>query len=421
MPRALVRRERARSRDDVLSAFAARRRRWWAWYSSALAVAAVVVAAAVTIAWSTGEANNAHLSVARQVPPAVDTAPISSPLQLAWRTGDATAIGEPFHDGTVITYSTHTVSGRNALTGAVTWSYTRTNSSICQVAQEQGKTLAMFERDGNCNEIDAFDTDTGTRAWQRALDENMKPVLGHHPNVVVTPDTLFVWTQDSIYAVTISAAACKAETGTNCGYDYWSYPAPTGCLIRHMVAGSVGVLISQECNGVYQLLLRDRYQGTDDTHNRIFWTLANDKAIPATADYFVAAIDPATHELITYNRANGKQLGTLRLSPSADPGAAITRLALPQEELLLVGGTCYALSLSGAAMLWSTSLRTLPTIGDDNGQTVFTTSTQGVGLLSSATGKPTKTYAGPSTQGANQLDRLGSGFLAGGTSTTVLK
>lgn len=404
----------------MLSAFAARRRRWWTWYGAVLAVAAVIVATVVTVAWTTGEAHNAHLSVAKHAPARVPFTAISNPLRVAWHNGDATAIGEPLHNGTVITYSTHTVSARNALTGAVTWSYTRTNSTICQVAQEQGKTLAMFTRDGNCNEIDAFNTDTGTRAWERTLDENMKPVLGAHPNVIAAEDALFVWTGSGIYAVTISTLACKAETGSNCGYDAWTYPAPDGCTLKHIAPGQLGVLISQECNGVSQLLLRDRYQGTDDTHTRIFWTLANDKAIPVTANFFVAAIDPDSHQLITYNRANGKQSGTLRLSPAPDVTAPISQFALPQGQLLQIGGTCYALTLTGDAAMWSAALPTLPSLGDDNGKTLFAVSAQGVRLLSSRTGMPTTTYSGPSTLAARQLDRLGSGFLVGGTSTTVL-
>lgn len=45
----------------------------------------------------------------------------------------------------MITFSTDGVRGRYARTGAGTWSYTRTDRTLCQAIQGQGLIVALFE------------------------------------------------------------------------------------------------------------------------------------------------------------------------------------------------------------------------------------------------------------------------------------
>ena len=405
--------------EDALRRYAMRRRRWWAWYATALLVVIAVVAAGAAWIWTNGEAANAPLHTAERAAPELPRLEVSSPLQLAWRSGDATAIGEPFSVGTVVTYSAHTVTGRNATTGQAMWTYTRTNATVCQVAQEQNKTLALYERDGNCDEISAFDTATGKRAWQRTLDESMTPIDGH-PDVIAAPDTLFVWTGAAIYAVGISAAPCKPEYGSACGADYWNYDAPQGCTFDHIAPGQAGVLIGEQCKTGDQLVLRDRYQSQDNDNNRLLWSVKS-SAVPVTADYFVAAIEPGSSQLTTFNRQNGQVLSETQLTPTPDVSGGVDTALLSNDVVFRARSTVYALIGNGSRLRWSANMPTLPSPEPQNAKILYQPSASGVTALNASDGTTSKTYPGPSTAGASALVPVGSGFLAAGASTEMLR
>ena len=416
-PAAVARREAS---ERALRRFAARRGHLMGWYLAAVATVVVLITVAVTMIWTTGGAANAHLKVGAKAAPILPRTALSPTLTTAWISSDTTAIGQPFVGGTVITYSAHTVTGRDARTGGTVWSYTRTNATVCQVAQQQGKAMALYSVGGNCDELSAFDAATGRRAWQRTLDENMTPIDGQ-PSVISRPDTLFVWTPAVIYATAVSAAKCISESGSNCGYDYWSFVAPDGCQITHVVPGMLGVLISEHCRDGDRLLLRDRYQNSDDTHSRIMWTLEGNSAVPITADYFLGAVQPGTSRLEVFNRDKGTVQSTSAIHPEPNLNADISHLLLPAGELVQIGGTCYAFLLGSQEMLWSKPTVTLPSLDPDDGNIVYVPSPAGVEVISSKTGERERVIPGPSTTGASAITPMGSGFLVGGSRTAALR
>jgi PQQ-like domain len=390
------------------------------WYLAAVATVVVLITVAVMLIWTTGEAANAHLKVAAKPATILPRSAVSSTLSTAWISSDTTAIGQPFIGGTVITYSTHTVTGRDVRTGGTVWSYTRTNATVCQVAQQQGKAMALYSVGGNCDELSAFDAATGRRAWQRTLDEKMTPIDGQ-PSVISLPDTLFIWTPAVVYAIAVSSARCIPESGSDCGYDDWSFVAQDGCRITHVVPGMLGVLISEHCTSGDRLLLRDRYQNTDDTHNRIIWTLQGNSAVPIVADYFLAAVQPGTSKLEVFNRDKGTVQSTSTMRPTPDLNANISRLLLPAGELVQIGGTCYAFLLGSQDVRWSKPTVTLPSVDPDDGDILYLPSPTGVAVLTSKTGERERVIPGPATTGATYLTPMGSGFLAGGSRTTALR
>ncbi|HEX2308867.1 MAG TPA: PQQ-binding-like beta-propeller repeat protein [Jatrophihabitantaceae bacterium] len=416
-PAAVARREAS---ERALRRFAARRGRLMGWYLAAVATVVVLITVAVTLFWTTGEAANAHLKVAAKAATILPRTALPPMLSTAWISSDATAIGQPFVGGTVITYSKHTVTGRDARTGGTVWSYTRTNATVCQVAQQQGKAMALYSVGGNCDQLSAFDAATGRRAWQRTLDESMTPIDGQ-PSVISLPDTLFVWTPEVIYAIAVSSAKCLPESGSDCGYDYWSFEAQDGCRIAHVVPGMLGVLISERCTNEDRLLLRDRYQNSDSTHTRIIWTLQGNSAVPIAADYFLAAVQPGTSRLEVLNRNKGTVQSTSTMRPAPNLNANISRQLLPGGELVQIGDTCYAFLLGSEDVRWSKPTVTLPSLDPDDGNIVYLPSPAGVAVLSSKTGQRERVIPGPATTGTTYLTPMGSGFLAGGSRTTALR
>jgi hypothetical protein len=273
---------------------------------------------------------------------------------------------------------------------------------------------------GNCGQLSAFDAATGRRAWQRTLDESMTPIDGQ-PSVISLPDTLFVWTPEVIYAIAVSSAKCLPESGSDCGYDYWSFEAQDGCRIAHVVPGMLGVLISERCTNEDRLLLRDRYQNSDSTHTRIIWTLQGNSAVPIAADYFLAAVQPGTSRLEVLNRNKGTVQSTSTMRPAPNLNANISRQLLPGGELVQIGDTCYAFLLGSEDVRWSKPTVTLPSLDPDDGNIVYLPSPAGVAVLSSKTGQRERVIPGPATTGTTYLTPMGSGFLAGGSRTTALR
>ncbi|MBN9619611.1 MAG: hypothetical protein J0H43_07750, partial [Actinobacteria bacterium] len=179
---------RIAGQDSALTRYRARLRRARIIYATVLATLAAVVVTTVSIVWSRGEIAHTSLRTARTPAPATPLVLPSAHQTLAWRSGDHAAMGNPFWRGTVVTFGRHAVRGRVARTGAITWSYTRTDRTVCTAAQTQGATVVVYRDSGNCDELTALDSGTGARRWTRTLDEDGMPVNGT-PRVTVTPGT----------------------------------------------------------------------------------------------------------------------------------------------------------------------------------------------------------------------------------------
>jgi len=409
---------RAPRSDDELQRYVGSMRRQRRWYFVAIALVAAAAVAVVLVVWFTGEITHVHLRTARSAPPSVPAGtPPPSPT-VHWKSPDATAIGAPFVGGTVVTYSKHTVTGRNALTGAATWTYTRTDRDVCQVLQLQGKTIAIYENGGNCDEVSTFESDTGQRAWTRTLDENGLTVDGH-PALIATADTFYVWSAGFVYAIDPVS-----------GYDRWTYPAADGCALTSVVPGSSGVLMSSRCADGNELFLRDRSAGiddkqqTDDKKNQVLWRLKNTNTVPVSADAIVAALDPTTHQLVTYDSAKGKVQQHITLTPVPTATTPVLNAPATEQELLWIAGTSYALAGSGT-QLWSAPTSTLPTLNTPDGgapssltgAVILMPTSSGVAVVDGATGRTTTQYSIPPSAPDSRIYAVGSGLLVAGSST----
>ena len=407
-------------RPDELQRFVASMRRQRVWYLVAIAVVAVIAVAVTVVVWFSSEIAHVHLRTAKSAPP---TVPLGSPPTAPtakWGSGDKTAIGAPFDDGTVVTYSTHTVTGRNALTGTADWTYRRTDRTACQVAQVQGKTIAVYtDADGNCDEVSTFETGTGKRAWTRTLDENGLTLSGH-PTFIASTDTLYAWTADFVYAIDPSS-----------GYDRWTYSIGDGCTLTTVVPGSAGVLMNAHCTDGDQLLMRDRSAGsddkqqTDDKKNQILWRLKNTSTVAVAADSIVAALDPTTRQLVTYEPAKGTVRAHLTLTPNPSATSPVQHVAANQAELIWIAGTAYAIDSTGTQE-WSGPFAAPPTLTPPDGSPVtpdlssariLVPTPSGVAALDGASGKVTTQYAVPPPEPGGQVYPVGNGFLVAGPST----
>jgi hypothetical protein len=417
----------------ALERYGRRMRRGRKVYFAVIAAVILAVGGTAGVIWLGGEAAHTHLTTVASAPPSVALQTQSAALHPVWQSPDRTAIGTPYWGGTVITYTTDSVRGRNSSTGAITWSYTRTDRTVCQAVQNQGVTVAIFEHNGNCDEVTALDSGTGERRWTRTLDkaeQESQPVNGH-PSISVTQFAVMITTPSVIYTLD--------PTG---GLDRWVYH-PKNCTIQGAVIGTDGALISQtcahpDCAGLKfcgtgpQLLLRDASAGRNDDDkanpDRIKWNLIGKTAVPASADKLISAVAPALRQLEVFDLAKGTIISHLDLRGGLSSSEPITAVATDRAELIWISGTTYAVGVNGLAFLWTAPTTVAPTVTPRSGaqggtldlqtSTIAAASPAGIVLLDPTTGEPSRTFP-VGVPAGSRVYPFGTGFVVAGPSTAV--
>jgi hypothetical protein len=130
----------------------------------------VLSVVAVVLVWTFSDS---RATTQRTAPPprALPAVPGSVPgtLTEVWRAPSAATPVPVATDATVVTGSDGEVAGRDPLTGAVRWSYTR-DLRLCTVGSAWSSVLALYRKDTGCSEVTELDPGTGRRTAQRNGD-----------------------------------------------------------------------------------------------------------------------------------------------------------------------------------------------------------------------------------------------------------
>lgn len=358
-----------------------RRRRLRLTYSVVVGVAVLAVALTMALVIGTGEAAHATLITSTAAAP-VPTGTVRSSPSVGWSTGDRPAEGDPLWVGTVVTYSEHQLSGRDALTGAVRWSYRRDDLSVCDAAQQDGRAFVLFRRDGNCDELSTFDSGTGARGWFRTLadDGDGRLAFGGSGLVVTYPH--------SFHVVDLPRGVEFYSTATQ----------PAGCTVTSIAPGGDGVLLTEHCGDGDHLVMYD-YTGSQGAPRVSFRTSVPASLRAVDASTYAVTYDTRSGALTRHDLGTGTAVGTPSLSPTptGDPGPTTTTAA---TSLLELGPRLYGVSRTSDAA-W-----TLPDVVgpaapvDRNGVQVMVATTTGAQLVTTATGAVVTSYRfGPPTDG----------------------
>jgi PQQ-like domain len=422
-----VPRRAARPPDPVLARYSAQMRRSRTSYFAILGVIVAAISIWVGVEWSRGEISHASLRTFAPPPPSVAIAPPAQVQHQVWRTADRIALGQPQWGGTIVTYGPHTVGGREARNGSRTWSYTRTDRTVCTAAQLTGTTIAVFRNKGNCDELSAFDSDTGRRRWTRTLDEDGKPLNGT-PSYQVTPYTMLIASHAVIYAI---------DPVT--GYDRWTYWR-YGCDIQHVALGSAGALISQNCTSKHacrgqkfcalgpQLVLRNNSDGRDDKSttnpDKIIWNLVGNTDVPVSADNaLVSAATRAGGRLQVFTSDKGRVERSIPLTPATSAFGPITAYETDTAEVVWLGGMSYAVASDTHKTLWRVDSGGPPTVVSTTNVATPTLATarivvptnSGVATVDGNDGQLIQNYVLPAPQSNSVVYSLGNGFLVTST------
>src|SRR4051794_21477498 len=268
-------------------------------YLGVLVLLVLLAFVGVKLAYAHGELTKVSFGTAPAPSPVASGLPAPA-LKQAWHTNDTAAGGTPYDSGVVVSYAGHTVNGRDAVTGAVRWHYTRSDETLCSVLQQDGSTIAIYRRKGNCDEVTGFVTATGQPKWYRTLTDNGTTASASTSNVVLTVNAHIVHAFDNAG-----------------GLDRWDWTVPADCAVQHALTGSQGVLVSMECGGSHRLALHDLIADT------VKWTVNTPAAmLPIAADAFVGALDPTTGAVYHYTADKGAASKSAQLSGLAGSAGA---------------------------------------------------------------------------------------------------
>jgi hypothetical protein len=391
----------------ALTEYRRRNRRAMSVYGLVLAAVVLLSFIAVKLIYAHGEL--VHVSQQSNVAPSpVPTASTAESVSLKWRTDDHPAGGSPYADGIVVTYSTNTVNGRDALTGAVRWHYTRTDRVLCGVVQQDSSTIAIYQHDKNCDEVTGFVTATGEPKFYRTLQDNGRVAISSAPNVVLV------------------VAADDVHVFDNAGgLDRWKWNAPDGCTVNRALAGTKGVLISYRCGTDNHLSLHPLL---DD--KSVLWDVTTPElAVPVAAGAAVAAADPKTGLLTRYSADKGVPGTSTPLGDPSQVGPELQVLPKSQATLETVDdqGQLFEVvqvgDLIGVTPLQNktwTAVTTGPASGVGNGLVAAAVGARVIQYsIDGGTIERTTTLTGTVPSGAFAAYPLGAGLLVAGTTTEL--
>jgi hypothetical protein len=141
--------------------------------AAGLAVLAIALAAVV---WLTSDIRATTSNTSDPIAEPSPATGIPDSLKQVWTAATDAKLGavvSPY--GVVVTTDPHTVTGRDATTGRVRWSYQRSNLPMCAVGSGDTDTagggvegvVVLYEKNGWCSQIQSLDPSTGARKYAR--------------------------------------------------------------------------------------------------------------------------------------------------------------------------------------------------------------------------------------------------------------
>jgi len=284
---------------------------------------AVVVIVAVLVAGTAlwWRFSDARATVSRTGPSTATAPPqptsVPATMTELWR-ADSGATVEPVLVGpTVVTGQGHQVAGRDPVTGALRWSYTRENLDLCTVAAAWGKALAVYHKTRGCSEVTALDGVTGQRGAARDDDAELGTQLLYDGTYVTTTgrELIDTWRSDLVrtqqYGTVVAKVNPDKQPRTGCSYSS-----------EAVTAGAIGLV--ERCPGEqFQRLTVLKPGGTDGDSEKPNVSFSvqmpgDSGRLVALTDQLEAVATQNPGRLTIWNNT-GSQVGTLPLDvPNAD-------------------------------------------------------------------------------------------------------
>lgn len=280
----------------------------------------VVAVAAGVLVWATSQARETISDTASPGPP-LPAAPDGVPGSLIelWQAPSGATPVPVAADSTVVTASGGEVLGRDPLTGAVRWRYSR-DLRLCTMSAAWSRAVAVFEQDGlnnesGCSEVVALDAGTGHRMAQRTGSAQLGARLVTDGSYVTAtgPTLLNTWRDDLVETAEYGQVPAMVNPGRQ---------PRTGCSYGTVAAASSRVGVIERCPGdpgdrltVFRAVPKD-FDQPQVSYSDILPGYSAE-LVAMSGDYTAVAL-PDQHLLVLYG-AEGNQVAAYPLDlPATD-------------------------------------------------------------------------------------------------------
>ncbi len=376
----------------------------WRRYAVGLSVVVLVVLGFVGWTWEHGEIQHVRSNPTVTAAVALPGGQMPATLTPAWHTSDRAALGDAVDLDVVVTFGGHTVTGRDARTGAVRWTYTRTDRSLCTALVQDDTVMAVYAHDGICDEATGLDDASGTRAWTRTLlgGQPVQAAAGQDHYLFIRPDIVY------------TVRPYHPEPT-----DEFDFTQPTGCVTRTAVEGSGGVLISNRCTSAETLTLF-AYVAASSAWKQI-WQVPLAGRTPLSADGQLVVLAGNGRTLQVLDAKKGTATNTLTLPHAAQPPPTPASIELPETktQLMQVAAGTVAISTNGTpTVIWQRADGTL----SNTRAGVYTTKAGALYSIAPETGIERRITAASGLPANARVAPVGQGLLTDtATGVTVFK
>jgi hypothetical protein len=290
---------------------------------AAAAIVTVVATAAALIWWT----SDARATISRPTMPAANPTPaqaVPASLRELWR-ADSPATAQPVAvGGSVVTGNGRIVEGRDPVTGAVRWSYSR-DTDLCGVSWVYRVAVAVFSDDRGCGQVSTLDGSTGQRGPARSSYSNRRVELSSDGTTVLSAgDTrLEMWRSDMVRMLSYGEIDARVKPSSK-GLD-------TGCRLVSAAASSSAVSVFEACGRQADLrltLLRPaKEEDEPDQHNVAEPGIGVDSGakILAVSETRTAVYLPVPQPRVDVIDETGTTVGSTLLPEPPLPSNVVTR------------------------------------------------------------------------------------------------
>lgn len=207
--------------------------------AAALAIVVVVAAVAAVIWWT----SDARATISRPAPTPLATLPaaeqVPATLTQLWSAPSPASTAPVVAGGAVVTGDGQTVTGRDPLSGASAWSYSR-DLELCGLTWVYNDAVAVYPDRRGCGQVSTIDGNTGRRGPARTSFSDPEVRLSSDGTTVLSAgdSRLELWRSDMVRMISYGALDARIKPDV---------PAGTLCALTSAAASSAAVSVLEAC------------------------------------------------------------------------------------------------------------------------------------------------------------------------------
>jgi hypothetical protein len=290
---------------------------------AAAAIVAVIAVVGALIWWTSDERATVSRPAASPVPYLTSAREVPTGLQQLWTAPSPKTTTPVIAGGSVVTGDGHTVTGRDPVSGATLWSYSR-DLELCGVTSVYQYAVAVYPDSRGCGQVSTIDGKTGRRGPARSSYADPEVRLSSDGTTVLSAgdSRLEMWRSDMVRMLSYGSLDARIKPDV---------PASPVCRLVSAAASSSAVSVLESCPKRADLrltLLRPAdEEDQPDIRNVELPGVTDDSgaAVIAVADTTTAIYVPTPKPAVNIIDRNGTTIASTLLPGPPSPQATASR------------------------------------------------------------------------------------------------